>query len=99
VLEPLDSHGSSQTLSAIGGQDEPQRRLIRTFVIRTDGSVVERNAMKGVWSNEFSRLHMSPGNTIVVPEKILQPTAMRQVLDWTQMLSQLSICAVAAKSF
>jgi protein involved in polysaccharide export with SLBB domain len=69
-----------------------------SFVIRADGSVVSRSADKGysLWSGgSFDQLRLNPGDTIVVPDKTLRPTALRNVLDWTQVFSQLALGAAA----
>jgi protein involved in polysaccharide export with SLBB domain len=66
-----------------------------SFVIRADGSVVSREAVNGYWGNRFNQLRLNPGDTIVVPDKVLRPTALRQWLDWTQIFSQLAIGAAA----
>ena len=66
-----------------------------SFVIRADGSVVSREAVNGYWGNRFNQLRLNPGDTIVVPDKTLRPTALRQWLDWTQIFSQLAIGAAA----
>jgi protein involved in polysaccharide export with SLBB domain len=65
------------------------------FVIRADGSVISREAENGVWGNEFDNLRMSPGDTIVVPEKIFKPSALRGFLDWSQLFSQFALGAAA----
>jgi len=70
----------------------------RAFVIRADGSVVNSTSVKGLWGNDFAKLRLNPGDTIVVPEKMLRPTALRTVMDWTQMFSQLAIGAAVAKN-
>jgi protein involved in polysaccharide export with SLBB domain len=70
----------------------------RTFIIRADGSVVNRASVKGLWGNEFAKLRLNAGDTVVVPEKMLRPTALRNFLDWTSMFSQLAIGATVAKS-
>jgi len=63
----------------------------RAFVIHADGSVIIRTSVKGLWGNEFAKLRLNAGDTIVMPEKILRPTTLRTVMDWTTMLSQLAI--------
>ena len=68
-----------------------------TFVIRADGSVLSREAVKGPWGNSFKNLKLNPGDTIVVPDKTLRPTALRGLLDWTQIFSQLAIGAAAVE--
>jgi protein involved in polysaccharide export with SLBB domain len=68
------------------------------FVIRADGSVESRTADKGysLWSgNSFNQLRLNPGDTIVVPEKILRPSGLQKVLDWTGIFSQLAFGAAA----
>jgi protein involved in polysaccharide export with SLBB domain len=65
------------------------------FIIRADGSVVSRAAANGPWGNEFDRLRMSPGDTIVVPEKSFKPSALRGFLDWSQLFSQFALGAAA----
>lgn len=65
------------------------------FVIRADGSVISRAAESGIWGNEFDNLRMNPGDTIVVPEKTFKPSALRQVLDYSQLFSQFALGAAA----
>ncbi len=67
----------------------------REFVIRADGEVVSRDTLKGPWGNEFNDLHVYPGDTIVVPEKILKPSAMQGFVNWSQMFSQFALGAAA----
>ena len=83
-----------QYLLLAGGTDRDADRS-HTFVIRADGSVVGRASVKGLWGNTFNELHLNPGDTIVVPDKTLRPTALRGLLDWTQIFSQLAIGAAA----
>jgi hypothetical protein len=65
------------------------------FVIRADGEVVSYEMTKNAWGNEFDQLHLNPGDTIVVPEKTLKPSALRSVLDWSQFFSQFALGAAA----
>ena len=66
------------------------------FIIRADGEVVSRDREKPLWSgNDFSNLRINPGDTIVVPEKIFKPSALRGILDWSQVFSQLALGAAA----
>jgi hypothetical protein len=67
----------------------------RTFVIRADGSVVAHESVKGPWGNTFKDLKLYPGDTIVVPDKVLRPTALRAFLDWSQIFSQLAFGVAA----
>jgi protein involved in polysaccharide export with SLBB domain len=65
------------------------------FIIRANGQVVSRERKKGVWTYEFSSLPLYPGDTIVVPEKTFRPSALRGVIDWSQLFSQFALGAAA----
>ena len=65
------------------------------FIVRASGAVVSRESIKGPWGNEFFALKLSPGDTIVVPDKTLKPSALRAFLDWSQIVSQLAFGAAA----
>jgi protein involved in polysaccharide export with SLBB domain len=81
-------------LHLAGGPNRDADRK-HTFVIRADGSVISREAEKGIWGNEFDNLRINPGDTIVVPEKTFKPSALRGVLDWSQLFSQFALGAAA----
>lgn len=68
-----------------------------SFVIRADGSVVSREATKGTgaWPNSFKKLRLYPGDTVIVPDKTLRPSSLRNLVDWTQIFSQLALGAAA----
>jgi protein involved in polysaccharide export with SLBB domain len=67
------------------------------FLIRADGSVVSRTHIggSGFWKESFEGLKLNPGDTIVVPDKTIRPTALRGLLDWSQLFSQLALGAAA----
>jgi protein involved in polysaccharide export with SLBB domain len=71
----------------------------RAFVIRADGAVLSRPSMQsnlGDWGGtEFKRLDLNPGDTIVIPDKTLRPSALRGAVEWTQVFSQLALGAAA----
>ncbi|MGB9076911.1 MAG: SLBB domain-containing protein [Terracidiphilus sp.] len=67
----------------------------RSFVIRADGEVVGYESRKGLWGNQFTDLPIYPGDTIVVPEKTFKPSAIRSVIDWSQMFSQFALGAAS----
>lgn len=67
----------------------------RAFVIRADGEVVGYGATRSAWGNDFENLRIYPGDTIVVPEKTFKPSALRGVLDWSQMFSQFALGAAS----
>jgi protein involved in polysaccharide export with SLBB domain len=67
----------------------------RAFVIRADGSVVSRSTTGGssIWSNSFAQLRLNPGDTIVIPDRTVRPSAVRNIMDWTTVISQLALGA------
>jgi protein involved in polysaccharide export with SLBB domain len=67
----------------------------RSFVIRADGSIFSRSTKGGMWSEHFERALVYPGDTIVIPEKPVKPSVLRDVIDWSQVFSQFAIGAAA----
>ena len=65
------------------------------FIIRADGEVVSHDTNNGPWGNDFNNLRIYPGDTIVVPEKILKPSAIYGLMNWSQMFSQFALGAAA----
>jgi protein involved in polysaccharide export with SLBB domain len=66
------------------------------FVIRADGSVLSKQTVKsGLWSDNFNAMLIFPGDTIVVPEKPVHPTVLRNILDYSQVFSQFAVGAAA----
>lgn len=66
------------------------------FIIRADGEVVSREKGKTIWEgNEFNNLRINPGDTILVPEKSFRPSALRGIIDWSQIFSQFALGAAA----
>jgi protein involved in polysaccharide export with SLBB domain len=90
-------HGTTGRYLRMAGGPDRDADWRRTFVIRADGSVVSHESVKGPWGNRFAELRLNPGDTIVVPDKTLRPTALRGFLDWTQIFSQLALGAAAVQ--
>ena len=65
------------------------------FIIRADGSVYSRERANGLWGNNFAATLMYPGDTVVVPEKVLGSSALRNFLNWSQVFSQLALGVAA----
>jgi protein involved in polysaccharide export with SLBB domain len=65
------------------------------FIIRADGSVVSRQSRTGVFGNTFVSTRMNPGDTVVVPEKVPHPSALRNFVNYSQIFSQLALGAAA----
>lgn len=77
-----------------GGADRDGDRK-HEFIIRANGDVVSYDRDKGVWGSDFNNLRMNPGDTLVVPEKTFRPSAIRGILDWSQLFSQFALGAAA----
>jgi len=65
------------------------------FIIRADGEVVSRDSSKGPWGSEFNDQRINPGDSIVIPEKILKPSALYGLMNWSQLFSQFALGAAA----
>jgi protein involved in polysaccharide export with SLBB domain len=65
------------------------------FIIRADGSVVSRQSRSGVFGNTFISTRMNPGDTVVIPEKVPRPSALRNFVNYSQIFSQLALGAAA----
>jgi len=92
LFETQRRAGAYLHLAGGPNRDADKRHI---FIIRADGSVISREAESGIWGNEFDNLRMNPGDTIVVPEKTFKPSALRGVLDWSQLFSQFALGAAA----
>jgi len=77
-----------------GGADRDGDRK-HEFIIRANGDVVSYESDKGTWGSDFNNLRMNPGDTLVVPEKTFKPSALRGIIDWSQMFSQFALGAAA----
>ena len=68
----------------------------QAFVLRANGSVLSRSARQSFFaSSDFDSVRLFPGDTIVVPEKLIRPSGMRSLAAWTEMLYQYSLSAAA----
>jgi polysaccharide biosynthesis/export protein len=75
----------------------PSRAADRShmFVIRADGSVVSRSTGPILFAKNFDALPMYPGDTLIVPTYINKSTFTRNLIDWSQILSNLALGAAA----
>jgi len=80
----------------LAGKGTPMADTKHMFVLRADGTVVSKDKGSSLWAgNEFNRLHLMPGDTVVVPTKLESGTMQRNLRDWTQIASQLAISAAS----
>ena len=73
-------------------RDADQKHI---FIIRADGSVYSRERANGLWGNNFDATRINPGDSIVVPEKVLGTSVLRGFINWSQVFSQLAFGAAA----
>jgi protein involved in polysaccharide export with SLBB domain len=82
-------------LKQAGGPNRDADRS-HAFIIRADGEVVSHDKGRKAWGGSgFDSQFMSPGDTIVVPDKTYKPSALRGFVDWSQMFSQFALGAAA----
>jgi protein involved in polysaccharide export with SLBB domain len=81
---------AGEYLQLAGGPNQDADRK-HEFLIRADGEVVGSDLGGGLWNNKFNNLRVYPGDTIVVPEKNLKPSSMRNVIEWSQIISNLGM--------
>ena len=76
---------------------KPNRVADRThaFIIRADGSIYSHERAKGVWTNNFYTTKINPGDSIVIPERPIRPTVLKQLTDYSQILSSFGLAAAA----
>lgn len=93
LYEPSRSAGAYLHLAGGPNKDADDRH---EFIIRADGEVESRESAHAKWgANEFNNLSVNPGDTIVVPEKSFKLSALRGVLDWSQLFSQFALGSAA----
>ncbi len=86
---------AGEYLRLAGGPDRDADSK-HAFIIRADGSVISRAAASTLWGNQFDALAMNPGDTIVVPQKVVKPSALLTAMAWTGLFAQFSQLALGA---
>lgn len=84
-------------LRLAGGPNRDADRA-KAFILRADGSVTSHDAHEPIFSSGFSQLRLYPGDTLIVPEKSLRPSALHEISAWAQLVSgfALSTAAISA---
>ncbi len=92
----FEPHNNAGEYLEIAGKGKPQSDLHHAFVLRANGIVVAANNVNGVFTgSKFNRIHLYPGDQIVVPYKLPTGAFVRGLRDWTQISSQLALTAAA----
>jgi len=93
IFEPRNTAGS---YLQVAGKGKPNSDLKHSFVLRANGFVVAANDVNGLFTGDkFERIHLYPGDQIIVPYKLPTGAFVRGLRDWTQIASQLAITAAA----
>jgi protein involved in polysaccharide export with SLBB domain len=93
IFQPRNTAGA---YLEIAGKGKPQSDLHHAFVLRANGVVIAANNVNGVFTGtKFDRIHLYPGDQIVVPYKLPTGAFVRGLRDWTQISSQLALTAAA----
>ncbi len=79
-------------LEKTGGPTENAEKK-RMYLVRADGTVISKKTTTGFWGSGFEKIHLYPGDTILVPQKVVYPSKMRFWRDMTQIIAQLAISA------
>jgi len=79
----------------LAGKPSRTADMKHAFIIRADGSILSRDRTAGAWKNNFETTHINPGDSIVVPEKPIKPSAFRQIMEYSQLFSQFALGAAA----
>ena len=70
-------------------------------MVRADGTLQSPDLDTVFFKTKLDKVDLNPGDTIVVPEKIISEGSysvfMRGLKDWTQVLFQLGLSAAAIK--
>jgi protein involved in polysaccharide export with SLBB domain len=92
----FESRNTAGMYLQIAGKGKPQSDLHHAFVLRANGVVVAANNVNGIFTgSKFERLHLFPGDQIVVPYKLPTGVFVRSLQNWTQISSQLALTAAA----
>ncbi|HVO71120.1 MAG TPA: SLBB domain-containing protein [Aggregatilineaceae bacterium] len=86
-------------LQQAGGPTELANRK-DIYVIRANGAVVGQGSGAGLWKGSVLSTVMRPGDTLVVPEKIITGSnGWKTALTTAQFVSSMAIAAAAVHSF
>jgi protein involved in polysaccharide export with SLBB domain len=83
---------ASWYLSRAGGATDYGNKG-KTFIIRADGSVIGHGSSGGFFSGGVLGTVMRPGDTIIVPEKIVGPPWWKSLIEVGQFSSSLAVAA------
>jgi len=78
-------------LSRVGGPTENAEED-QMYIIRANGTVVSKKSTSWfVFGKRFKNIILYPGDTLLVPQKMVRPNYLRDVKDITQILYQIAV--------
>ncbi len=80
----------SDYIDLAGGYTEGADKS-NVFILKVDGRAVRTS--KGIFGISWNKFQIEPGDTIVVPEKLVRIAWMRNIKDITQILYQIAVTA------
>jgi hypothetical protein len=96
VVYSASSRNAGYYLNKVGGPTEDADRD-HIFVVRADGSVTTKESIGDRFfvfgGNSLLGTALEPGDTIVVPEKLIVTRVMKEIKDITQILYQIAVTA------
>ena len=74
---------------AQAGGPNPDADKKHMFLVKANGTVISKESVKSAWGNDFDRLKLNPGDTIVVPDKQIKPSALRSFMYISSFFAQI----------
>jgi len=80
------------------GGPTPEADESEIYIVRADGTVVSGESLSqgSWWDEDIRRIDLYPGDTVLVPEKVMRVPFLRGVKDITQILFQIAVTAGVA---
>jgi protein involved in polysaccharide export with SLBB domain len=89
----------AEYLKDAGGPNR-QADAKRVYLIRADGTVVNKQSHKSYWNEDFGKTILLPGDAIIVPTKVRSVGGFSQQLPYvTQMISQTALTGAVLGSY
>ncbi len=82
-------------LGLAGGPNHDADRK-RAYVVRADGSVISKQQMSSLRGNNFDKLPIYPGDTVIIPMNLNKGATLRNIVDLSQIFGQFGIALAAA---
>ncbi len=90
LYDPQNSVSDYIQYAGGGTRDADKGRL---FILRANGSVVNKQTHRSMWSGSFDNAKLYPGDAVVMPQKIKTTSVAREIREWSQALGQYAVTA------